>query len=159
MEGHEDYSHSRAMMIVDRSTRLEAPADAVWAAVKTPGAFRTVTRRLVTMPTIATRTDEWVEGEVVVGWVFLFGFIPFSRHHLNVSEINESTRTLRSREHGGLITTWNHDIIVTPLDATTCEYRDHIEIDAGNLTWLVGLYARAFYAVRQRRWRSLAKEL
>lgn len=159
VEGHEDYSHSNAMVIVDRSTRLEAPSDAVWAAVKTPAAFRTVTRGLLTMPAIATRTDEWREGEVVIGWVFLFGFIPFSHHHLHVAEINASTRTLRSREHGGPITTWNHDIIVTALDGTTCEYRDRIEIDAGILTWLVGLYARAFYTMRQRRWRALAKEL
>lgn len=159
VERHEDYSHSSAMMIVDLSTRLEAPSDAVWAAVKTPAAFRTVTRGLLTMPAIATRTDEWHEGEVVVGWVFLFGFIPFSHHHLRVSAIDASTRTLSSREHGGLIKTWNHDIIVTPLDATTCEYRDRIEIDAVILTWLVGLYARGFYAMRQRRWRALAKEL
>jgi len=147
------------MVIVDRSSRLEAPAEAVWAAVKTPAAFRTVTRRLMTMPAIAARSDEWREGEVVVGWVFLFGFFPFSRHHLHVSEVNEVTRTLRSRERGGLITRWNHDIIVTPLDAATCEYRDRIEIDAGILTWPVGLYARAFYAMRQRRWRALAREL
>jgi hypothetical protein len=32
------------------------------------------------MPAIATRQKDWREGETVVGWVFLFGFIPFSRH-------------------------------------------------------------------------------
>lgn len=111
------------------------------------------------MPAIRTRTEDWRDGETVVGWVFLFGFIPFARHHLHVAAIDESTRTLSSQEHGGVITTWNHDIIITPLDETTCEYRDRIEIDAGNLTWLVGLYARGFYAMRQRRWREVAKEL
>ncbi|MEN9822233.1 MAG: hypothetical protein RLZ04_659 [Actinomycetota bacterium] len=148
-----------AMAIVDRSTTLEAPADAVWAAVKTPSAFRTVTRRLVTMPVIGDRQDEWHEGETVVGWVFLFGLLPFSRHHLHVARIDERTHTLSSSEFGGAIATWNHDIEVTPTDATSCRYRDRVEIEAGILTPAIVVYARWFYRMRQRRWRALAKGL
>jgi ligand-binding SRPBCC domain-containing protein len=147
------------MVIVERSTRLEASADAVWAAVKTPAAFRTVTRRLLVMPVISGRADEWREGETVVGWVFLFGVVPFSRHHLQIAGIDESTRMLSSREHGGLIMSWNHDIVVTPLDEAQCTYQDRIEIDAGILTPLVAVYAQWFYSMRQRRWRALAKGL
>ena len=147
------------MVIVDRSTRLEASADAVWAAVKTPAAFRTVTRWLLVMPVIGGRADEWREGETVVGWVFLFGVVPFSRHHLQIAAIDESTLTLSSREHGGLLRSWNHDIEVTPIDDAQCTYRDRIEIDAGILTPLVAVYARWFYRMRQRRWRALAKGL
>jgi hypothetical protein len=147
------------MAIVERSTLLEAPADAVWAAVRTPAAFRAVTRRLLAMPAIADRHDEWREGETVVGWVFLFGFLPFSRHHLHVALIDESTRTLSSREFGGVITTWNHDIEVTPIDATSCRYCDRIEIHAGILTSAIVVYARWFYRMRQRRWRALARGL
>lgn len=147
------------MAIIERSTTLEASADAVWAAVKTPAAFRAVTRRLLTIPVIRDRHDEWQEGETVVGWVFLFGLLPFARHHLHVAQIDESTRTLRSREFGGVITTWNHDIDVTPVDATTCRYRDRIEIEAGILTPVIVGYAHGFYRMRQRRWRALAKGL
>jgi ligand-binding SRPBCC domain-containing protein len=147
------------MAVVDRSTSLDAPADAVWAAVKTPAAFRRVTRRLLVMPAIRRRQDEWREGETVVGWVFLFGFLPFSRHHLHIVSIDESTRTLSSREFGGLITMWNHDIEVVPIDAAACDYRDRIEVNAGILTPVIVLYARWFYRMRQRRWRALAKGL
>lgn len=147
------------MVVVERSTSLDASADAVWAAVKTPSAFRTVTGGLLAMPAIRRRQDEWREGETVVGWVFLFGFLPFSRHHLHIVSIDESTRTLSSREFGGLITMWNHDIEVSPIDATSCRYRDRIDIDAGLVTPVVALYARWFYRMRQRRWRVLAKGL
>jgi len=147
------------VQIVERSTLLAASADAVWAAVKTPSAFRFVTRRLLVMPVIRSRCGEWREGETMVGWVFLFGFLPFSRHHLHVARINESTRTLSSREFGGLITMWNHDIEVVPIDSATCRYTDRIEIDAGFLTWAIAMYARWFYRMRQRRWRALAKGL
>lgn len=147
------------MRVVERSTVLEASADAVWAAVKTPAAFRRVTRGILAMPVIGGRQDDWREGETVVGWVFLFGFLPFSRHHLHVAGIDESKRVLSSREHGGLISAWNHDIEVLPIDAVTCRYRDRIEIEAGIVTTLVVLYARWFYRTRQRRWRALAKQL
>jgi hypothetical protein len=147
------------MRVVERSTVLEASADAVWAAVKTPAAFRRVTRGILAMPVIGGRQDDWREGETVVGWVFLFGFLPFSRHHLHVAGIDESKRVLSSREHGGLISAWNHDIEVLPIDAGTCHYRDRIEIEAGIVTTLVVLYARWFYRTRQRRWRALAEQL
>lgn len=147
------------MVIVERSTPLPAPADAVWAAVKTPSAFRVVTRHLLAMPVISDRDDEWHEGETVVGWVFLFGLLPFSRHHLHIARIDESRRTLSSREFGGVITVWNHDIEITPVDAASCEYRDRIEIHAGILTPVIASYARWFYRTRQRRWRALAKGL
>ena len=147
------------MATVELSTPLEASADAVWVAVKTPAAFRFVTRRLLAVPVIADRQDDWHEGETVVGWVFLFGFLPFSRHHLHIARIDDSTRTLSSRESGGAVTVWDHDIEVTPIDGTTCHYRDRIEIKAGILSPVVVLYARWFYRMRQRRWRALARGL
>ena len=69
--------------------------------MKTPAAFRAVTRGLLALPVIGDRQGQWREGETVVGWVFLFGFLPFSRHHLHIARIDDSTRTLSSREFGG----------------------------------------------------------
>ena len=145
------------MAIVDRSTVLEAPAHAVWERVKTPAAFRAVTRGLLFMPVIRRRSDEWREGETIVGWVFLFGFLPIARHHLHIARIDDSTRTMSSREFSGPIRIWNHDIEVESIDGLSCGYRDRIEIEAGILTPVIVLYARWFYRMRQRRWRALAR--
>jgi ligand-binding SRPBCC domain-containing protein len=147
------------MAIVDISTELAAPAEAVWSAVKTPAAFRTVTRGVLTMPVLADRHDTWRKGETVQGWVFLFGLLPFSRHRLHVADVDESEMTLRSQERGGPISRWNHDISVTAIDDSRCTYRDWIDIDAGVLTPVVVRYARWFYRTRQRRWRDLATTL
>ncbi|MGA1145904.1 MAG: hypothetical protein ACO3YU_02795 [Candidatus Nanopelagicales bacterium] len=68
------------MTIVDRPTTLSAPAPAVWEAVKTPHAFRFITRGILTMPAIRDRDLPWQEGETVIGWVILFGLVPFSKH-------------------------------------------------------------------------------
>jgi hypothetical protein len=147
------------MATVERFVELEATPDLVWQAVKTPAAFRTVTRGLLRMPAIANRDGEWHEGETVVGWVFLFGFVPFSRHHLHIAAIDNEHRVLRSQEHGGLVRLWNHEIEVEPISECRCRYTDRIEIDAGLLTPAVVAYARVFYRLRQRRWRVLALEI
>jgi hypothetical protein len=118
------------MTIVNRSITLTAPAPAVWEAVKTP-------RLRLYHPSI----------------------VPFSKHQLHVARIDDAAMTLSSEEGGGLIRRWNHDIIMTPRDETSCEYRDVIDIDAGIFTPAIAVYARWFYYMRQRRWRSLAKEL
>jgi len=147
------------MAIVDLDTELAAPAHAVWRAVKTPRAFRTVTRGVLTMPAIKHREDEWREGETITGWVFLFGVIPFSRHTLHVWRIDDTAMTFSSRESGGLIRRWNHDIVVVAAGDSRGNYRDRIDIDAGIFTPAVVLYARWFYRTRQRRWRALARVL
>jgi len=147
------------MEIVDISTELAAPASAVWAAVKTPAAFRTVTRGVLTMPVLNDRRENWREGETVQGWVFLFGLLPFSRHRLHVAGIDDAEMTLRSQERGGPLRRWDHDISVTAIDDHRCRYRDRIEIDAGVLTPVVVRYAHWFYRLRQRRWRDLATTL
>lgn len=146
-------------VVVERSTQLDAPAEKVWEAVKTPGAFRYVTRGLLTMPAIADRESDWIEGETVVGWVFLFGMVPFSRHHLRFAESDDACRTLQSKERGGLLRTWDHDIEVTPLDDERCLYRDRIELEAGPVTPLVWIWAHWFYRTRQKRWRKLSETL
>jgi len=58
-----------------------------------------------------------------------------------------------------LLPRWNHDIIVTPVSADMCRYRDIIDVEAGALTPVVVGWARWFYAVRQRRWCRLAEHL
>jgi len=159
VEKTEDYSHSKCMAVVDLRTELKAPVQFIWSAVKTPAAFRCVTRRLLVMPAIQARSNAWREGETVVGWVFLFGLIPFSRHTLHIAVIDDAARRLGSEESGGLLRTWKHDIVVTPISQGRCVYRDRVELDAGKFTPIVAMYAHWFYRTRQRRWRALAKEL
>ena len=53
--------------------------------------------------------------------------------------IDDAAMTLSSRESGGLLRRWNHDIIVTASGDSRCNYRDSIDIDAGVFTTLVVL--------------------
>jgi ligand-binding SRPBCC domain-containing protein len=146
-------------LTVTRTTHLEAPAASVWQAVRSPRTFVTVTRGLLRLPVVESRTDEWQQGEEVVGWTWLFGVLPFNRHHLTVARIDHDRMILTSDEHGGLIRSWVHDIVVEPLGEDRCRYTDRVVIDAGWATLPVTAFAWLFYRVRQRRWRELARQL
>lgn len=141
---------------IRRSSILDAPAGLVWAAVRTPQAFRFVTRGLLDWRPLRGRTELWREGEEATGWLLLGGVLPFSRHRIRVAEIDDRERRLCSDEAGGLIRSWRHDITVEPLDGGRSRYTDVIRIDAGAFTPLVAAFAWVFYRERQRRWRTLA---
>jgi hypothetical protein len=147
------------MAIVSVSTELAAPAALVWQAAKTPHAFVHVAKGMLRFPAAERIDRPWQEGDRLAGWILLFGFVPFSIHHLRVASIDEASRTLVSEERGGPIRRWRHDVFVTVLDAGTCRYEDRIEIEAGPLTPLVTAFASVFYRYRQRRWRGLARLL
>ena len=144
---------------VTRSVILNAPAEPVWSAVKTPAAFRFVSRGLVRIVGLAARETPWREGETVRGLLVIFNLLPVSIHHLTVARIDEARRELHSDEHGGMIRRWRHLIRVTPIDAVRCRYEDIVEIDAGWMTGIVVAFADWFYGVRQRRWQVLARSL
>lgn len=148
------------MRTVELSTTLAAPADTIWRALTADSAaFRFVTRGLIRFPAARAWDRPIQPGDELSGWVFLFGFIPFSRHTIAVAEVDGHARRLVTEEGGGAIRTWRHTISVTPVDDTACRYTDRIDLDAGALTPAVEAYARGFYRVRQRRWRVLAELL
>ena len=142
-----------------RTTDLDAPAQLVWDAVCSPAAFRTVARGLLRYPPVVGRTDAWEPDERVSGRLWLFGVLPLHRHHIRLARIDHDQMTLTSDEHGGLVRSWGHDIVVEPLDERRCRYTDRVTIDAGWATLPVTCFARLLYRVRQARWRRLAPTL
>lgn len=146
-------------LTLTRTTDLDAPAAAVWDAVCTPAAFRTVTRGLLRYPPIARRADAWREGETVSGRLWLFGVLPLTRHTIRVARIDTAQLTLTSDEHGGPIHSWTHDIVLEPLDDHRTRYTDRVTIEAGSVTLPITAFAWLFYRVRQARWRQLAPTL
>ncbi len=128
----------------------------MWAAVRTPQAFRFVTRGLVDWRPVRHRTEPWQQGDEATGWLLLAGVVPFSMHRIRIASIDDHERLLRSDESGGVIRSWRHDILVEPHADGRSRYTDVVHIDAGPLTPLVAAFAWFLYRERQRRWRVLA---
>lgn len=145
------------MQTIHVETELEAQADRVWAAMQHPTTFQYVCRGLIGIPRLSGRSEHFRQGESGTGWLFLFHVIPLSKHTILLERVDDSARTMRSREHGGMLKVWNHTLHVEPLADGRSRYSDTVEIDAGGLTAAVARVSVGIYRYRQRRWRKLAR--
>ena len=145
------------MKTIHVHTELPTTADAVWQAMQHAASFLYVNRGLFGFPALAGRTAPVREGEKVTGWIMLFHLIPLWRHTIGVVEVDQTTRTLRSHEQGGILRAWNHTLHVEPVNGQHCRYSDTVDIDAGPWTSLVAVAAVWIYRYRQRRWHRLVR--
>lgn len=143
------------MRTIHLETELPTTADAVWQAMQHAGSFLYVVRGLFGLPALTGRTTPFREGEQGSGWILAFHLIPAWRHTIQLVELDDDTRTMRSREHGGVLRSWRHTLHVEPTGEQSCVYSDTIEVDAGPLTGLVARMTVGIFRYRQRRWHRL----
>jgi ligand-binding SRPBCC domain-containing protein len=150
-------------MMVDVSTRLEAPIERVWDEVQTTRLLVHVTSPLVRFTPLepAAFPERWSEGRYRVR-MKLFGVLPAGSQVIAISksetrEGDERRFMIRDNGSGDLAKTWDHVITLRELPGGTTWYQDRIEVKAGLLTLFVWLFAQAFYRHRQRRWRRLVE--
>lgn len=145
------------MRTIHVETALPTSADAIWQAMQHAESLRYVTRGLFRLPALAGRTQPFRQGECGTSWLVLFNVLPAWRHTIRLDELDPTTRTMRSREHGGVIKDWRHTLHVEPIGDQLCRYSDTVQIDAGRLTGLVAVIGTLMYRIRQRRWHALTR--
>ena len=145
------------MRTVHLETILPTTADRVWPAMLSPITFLYVCRGLFGFPALSGRSEPLRLGERGTGWLVAFHLIPAYRHTIEIVEVNDATKTVRTHEHGGMLKTWNHTLHVEALDENSCLYSDTIEIDAGPATAIVAAAATGIFRYRQRRWHKLVR--
>jgi hypothetical protein len=145
------------MRTIHLQTTLPTGADRVWHAMQSPATFLYVCKGLFGVPALAGRAEPLGVGERGTAWLFAFHLIPAYRHTIEVAEVDETDKTIRTREHGGVIRSWNHTLHVEPTDANQCRYSDTVDIDAGAATNFVAAIAVGIFRYRQRRWRKLVR--
>ena|ERR1700754_1839234 len=151
-------NRDRVLRTIQLESELPTGADQVWEALRHPGSFLYVCRGLLGIPALVGRTAPMVPGEIGTYWLWLFHVIPLSRHTIDVVVVDPATRTIRTREHGGVLRVWNHELHVEPLTERTCRYRDTVELNAGILTPVLARLGVALYRYRHRRWRKLVRK-
>lgn len=99
----------------------------------------------------------WEKGQRTSFRFRLFCVIPFGVHTIRV--ISFSKKDIYTHESNTYVPIWNHRIRLRSLPDGRTEYSDEVEIGAGWKTVFVWLWAKCFYAHRQRKWiKYLSKE-
>jgi hypothetical protein len=138
-------------------TILPTDADRVWPAMLSPVTFLYVCKGLFGVPALSGRSEALHLGDRGTGWLFAFHLIPAYRHTIEIVEVDEASKTLRTHEHGGILKAWNHTLQVEPIDERSSRYSDTVDIDAGVATAFVAALAMGIYRYRHRRWRKLVR--
>lgn len=140
--------------IVTKSSTFPASRQVVFEALQ-----KLETLRFVAAPWASFEPIErgdtlvWTPGNTFSFHLKLFGIIPLGIHTIRVLRFELSD--VYTQEHNAHVPLWNHQIILNPLDDETIQYTDKVELQAGWKTPFVSLWAKAFYAHRQKRWRQL----
>ncbi|MBP3541132.1 MAG: hypothetical protein J6K72_04865 [Clostridia bacterium] len=106
------------------------------------------------------RSDDlkWQPGEVYRFRFQLFGALPLGIHTIRVMRFDQAAGIIYTEESNSHVPVWNHKIILKPINHNHTGYTDEVEIHAGRKTPFVCLWAKLFYAHRQRKWIRLLHE-
>lgn len=135
---------------------LDAPPDAVWAALRAPAVLSEVAHPFFSFEPLSPRglPRVWTEGEHPVLASMLWGMIPAGEQVIDIRFRERGT--VRIIEDAGgpvsgpltVITRWRHRMAVAPADGGGTLYRDRLDISAGLLTPVVWIGVWAFWQWR-----------
>lgn len=147
-------------MIVQLETMLPATAAECQSAVMTPALLCHVSAPLIQFEPVKPSgwPARWQPGPFLVR-MKLFGLLPLGEQTIDISlpPAAPGRFLLRDNGHSRLIPRWDHLITIEAFGNGT-RYTDRVEIEAGWRTLFTCLFARLFYAHRQRRWRKLVAQ-
>lgn len=143
-------------MIVRRTSIFPAKREAVFERLQRLDTLQTVAAPHASFTPVSEDTEHvWLVGSESSYRFRLFGLIPFGTHTICIERFDMDT--IQSREHNEHVSVWDHRITLRDKGEET-EYTDEVEIRAGWKTVFIWLWAKAFYAHRQRKWIRLLKE-
>ncbi|MEO8262034.1 MAG: hypothetical protein ABI566_05630 [Pseudolysinimonas sp.] len=135
---------------------LDAPPDAVWAALRTPAVLAEVSHPFFSFEPLSPRglPKQWTEGPHPVAARGLWGIIPMGEQLIDI-RVRERGAVRILEDDGGpvtgplaVITRWRHRMAVSTADDGRTLYRDRLDISAGLLTPLVWIGVWAFWQWR-----------
>ena len=140
-------------MKVTKTSVFPASREKVFEELQKLETLQYIARPYASFEPVGETDGVWKIGVTSAYRFRLFGFIPFGFHHIHVIRMGESG--ISSMEGNLHVRVWNHDITLTALDADHTKYTDEVTIRAGWKTPFIWLWANAFYAHRQKRWKKL----
>lgn len=146
-------------MVLRFTTSLACTADAAWAAMKRKETFFYVAKGFLGVSNAERFPEVGAVGQRFEGRLLAFGFLPLSRHRIEIAEVDEARRRIRTREGGGPVRVWSHTLSVEPKGPERAAYTDRIDLRAGALTPLFVPYVWVLFRYRQIRWRAPAQRL
>jgi hypothetical protein len=144
-------------MILIKTSLFPSSKEIVFAKLQRLELLQHIAKPYATFTSIGEKISVWESGKSSSYKFKLFGIIPFGTHTINVLSF-DMDNGIYTHEENELVPVWNHRIVLNGLPDNRCLYTDIVEMDAGWKTLFVFLWAKCFYAHRQKRWIKLLKK-
>ena len=145
-------------MIVIKTSIFPASKEEVFEKLQKLKLLQYIAWPYATFTPVGEKLAVWRAGTSSAYRFRLFGIIPFGTHRIHVIRFDKD-EGIYTQEGNEYVPTWNHRIVLEEIAPGQCLYSDIVEIKAGWKTIFVFLWAKCFYAHRQRKWiRLLSKK-
>lgn len=145
-------------MVLTKTSIFAAPAETVFYHLQQLKTLQYIAFPYATFIPIGKVLEKW-EPDSVSSYKFrLFGIIPLGVHTIRVERFSIGNG-IYTHEGNRLVPVWNHEIILEPITGSQCRYTDRVTILAGWKTPFIYLWAKCFYAHRQRKWKTIINNL
>ncbi|MEL7480423.1 MAG: SRPBCC family protein [Pseudomonadota bacterium] len=121
-------------------------AEILWADILDPAALAASMEGALTYEGLPS--EPVFEGQVINVTIKRWGWWPMGKWTMKVVERDDEAYVLRSEEWGGPVKCYRHRLDVTPTGPESCQYTDHLDLDAG---WLTPVVFPMFCKMYERR--------
>ncbi len=121
-------------------------AERLWTDILDPNALADSMKGAVTY--VGLPTDPVEVGQQFTVRLKRWGWFPMGNWTMKVVERDDENFILRSEEWGGPVRLYQHRLSVKPTGPESCEYTDHLDVEAGWLTPLVFPMLHKMYVQR-----------
>ncbi len=142
-------------MIVQKTSVFPAAKETVFRKLQQLETLQYIAKPYAVFEPIGEAISTWAVGSTSAYRFRIFGVIPYGTHTIHILRFDPDG--VSSREGNEHVPVWNHDIRLIEKDENHTQYTDRVEIHAGWKNAFVWLWAKAFYAHRQRKWIRLLK--
>ena len=142
-------------MIVQKTSVFPASRETVFRKLQQLETLQYIAKPFASFEPVSEEMKVWAVGSTSSYRFKLFGCIPYGTHTIHIVRFEPDG--VSSREGNEHVPVWNHDIRLVPIDQEHTRYTDRVEVRAGGKTVFIWLWAKAFYAHRQRKWIALLK--
>ena len=144
------------MKTVCKTSVFPASRDIVFSRLQELKTLQYIAAPYATFTPVDPNNMVWTMGSTTSYRFRLFGCIPFGTHVIHIERFDRDM--VISKERNEHVPVWNHTIYLKEKGNQT-EYTDKVDIDAGWKTPFIYLWAKAFYAHRQKKLIKLLKSM
>ena len=134
-------------------TTLNCPAEEVWKLYQKPSEWlKNLNPQAKLVPTSENKDiKSWVLNKNYTFYLYMYGFIPFGKHHASFETIDSENFKIQSKEHGFMVPHWDNYFEVIPLTDTSCVIKDVLTIQTTQINPIVSFYATGVFKAKHRK--------